>query len=208
MRKMLLVLLLLWVGGVCVSAATAYELSADIVGMSGGNTMISKMYMKGNNVRWETPEQDTYTIVRTDQGTSWLVMPGQRMYMEMKPDPSQRIPGERMEGEVSRKLIGTEVIDGHPTEKYEVTYRDDGEEHRMFQWMATDLNFPVKTASGDGSWSMEFRNIKMGSQPEDLFEVPAGYRKMALPVTPGAGMGKGMSPGDMKGFPRPPGNAQ
>ena len=38
---------------------------------------------------------------------------------------------------------------------------------------------PVKTAALDNSWEMEFKNIRTGSQPESLFEVPAGYKKLS-----------------------------
>jgi hypothetical protein len=58
-----------------------------------------------------------------------------------------------------------------------------------YQWMATDINFPVKTAAVDGSWSMEYKDIKLGSQPDSLFELPAGYQKMSIPSMP-PGVGK------------------
>ena len=77
--------------------------------------------------------------------------------------------------------MGSETIDKHPAKKYEVTYTESGKKTRMYQWMATDINFPVKMAAVDGSWSVEYRNIKMGSQPDSLFEVPAGYSKMDMP---------------------------
>ena len=54
----------------------------------------------------------------------------------------------------------------------------------MYQWIATDINFPVKTASVDGSWTTEYKNIKMGGQPDDLFEVPDGYQKSTMPNMP------------------------
>ena len=53
---------------------------------------------------------------------------------------------------------------------------------------------PVKTAAVDGSWSQELKNIKMGSQSDSLFELPAGYQKMQMPQLP---MMQGM-PGGMK----------
>jgi hypothetical protein len=31
---------------------------------------------------------------------------------------------------------------------------------------------------------MEYRNIKLGPLPDSLFELPAGYEKMAMPVIP------------------------
>lgn len=43
------------------------------------------------------------------------------------------------------------------------------------------VNFPVKTAAVDGSWTQEYRNIKMGPQPNSLFEVPSGCKKLQAP---------------------------
>ena len=90
-----------------------------------------------------------------------------------------------MRGEVSRKLIGAETIDGHPTQKYEVTYTEAGKTEKMYQWMATDIKFPIKMAAVDGTWTMEYKNIKMGSQPARLFELPSDYKKMVTPSMPG-----------------------
>ena len=117
----------------------------------------------------------------------WIVMPDKKSFMEMPFDPKQkpRIE-ERQAGEVSRKLIGSENIDGHPTQKYEVTIREGTKTEKLYQWMATDIHFPIKAAAIDGSWSVEYKDIKT-SVPDTLFEVPAGYQKMSLPTMPGMG---------------------
>ena len=113
-------------------------------------------------------------------------MTGEKMYMEMPIDLSQKPKvEEKFEGEIERKQVGTETIDGHPTKKYLITYKVSNKQDQVYQWMATDINFPVKTAAVDGSWMQEFKNIKMGSQPDSLFEVPAGYQKIQMPQMPG-----------------------
>jgi hypothetical protein len=88
---------------------------------------------------------------------------------------------EKFEGEIERKHIANETIDGHPTKKYLITYKSGNNKEQVYQWLATDINFPVKTASVDGSWVQEFKNINMGSQPDSLFEVPSGYQKIQMP---------------------------
>jgi hypothetical protein len=112
--------------------------------------------------------------------------------MEMKLNQSRQPGvGEKVQGEISRKLLGSETIDAHPAQKYEVTYTAQGKTTKMYQWMATDINFPVKMAAVDGSWTTEYKNIKMGGQTDDLFEVPGGYTKSEMPSIPG--MPKGMA---------------
>jgi hypothetical protein len=171
----------------CVATSTwAVEFSADAVTTAQGRTMTSKMYVKGKKARMEMQGQPSYTIMRGDKEMVWIVNPEQKNYMEMKLDPNQKPKVEdKVQGEVSRKLIGSETIDRHPSQKYEVTCTVQGRTEKVYQWIATDIKFPVKTAAVDGSWATEYRNIRMGGQSNDLFEVPAGYRKMSMPTMPG-----------------------
>ena len=50
----------------------------------------------------------------------------------------------------------------------------------VFQWIIPRSNFPVKSAAADGSWTLEYKNIKSGKQPASLFKIPAGYKKFSL----------------------------
>ncbi|NPU85938.1 MAG: DUF4412 domain-containing protein [Syntrophaceae bacterium] len=187
MKKRLFVLAAMMIALIFAGTALAMEFSADMVNKGkGGKGMTSKVYMKDKKFRWESKQQDTITISRQDLMKTWIVMPKQKTYMEMTFDPSKaQEPQEKMKGEISRKLVGSDTVDGHPTKKYEITYKDGQRQMKSYQWLATDLNqFPVKSAAVDGSWSMEYRNIRMGSQPDSLFEPPAGFKKMAMPGMP------------------------
>lgn len=184
------------------SAAVSLEFSADVINRAKGQMATSRMYMKNKKMRWDSRIGDNYNIVRQDLNTSWIIMPKQKTYMEMKSNQSEQIPQEKIKGEISRRLIGSESIDGYPTRKYEVTYNDGRQVLKSYQWIATNLNFPVKMAAIDGSWSMEYKNIIIGTQTDSLFEIPAGYKKMAIPGMPGTG--KGGLPGKLsKGYAAP-----
>jgi outer membrane lipoprotein-sorting protein len=163
------------------------EMSATVISNSGGRTATSKFYMKGGKVRMEMEAAGgMYTIARRDLKKVWVVMPPNKSYMEMEEGKEQQqLPEDKVKGEVSRKEVGKETIDGHPTVKYEVTAKVDEKTMTTYQWMATDINFPVKAAAVDGSWSVEYKDIKIGGQSDDLFELPAGYKKTAIPVMPG-----------------------
>lgn len=197
MKKFLLSVCAVLFSIAAASFSFALEFSADMVTKAGkGQEMSSKMYMKANKFRMEMKGADSYSIVRQDKNLMWMMTPSQKMYMEMKVDPKQNPKvEEKVKGEVSRKLLGSETINGHPSKKYEVTYKEGKTEEKMYQWFATDIKFGIKSAAIDGSWSTEFKNIKMGSQPDSLFEVPAGYQKMSMPNIPGMG---GMPPGMKK----------
>ncbi len=176
--------------GVFLFSGTAFalEFSADtITTHKDGQKMSGKIYYKADKFRMDMKSpQDMSTIMRRDKSVTWSVMHQQKMYMEMPFQKKDKPMVEgKLEGEVERKQVGTEVIDGHPTKKYLVTYKSGTTQSQIYQWMATDINFPVKTAAVDGSWTQEYKNIRMGSQPDNLFEVPAGYKKMQMPQMPG-----------------------
>lgn len=178
-----------------MQTAVAQELSATLLSTSGGQTLSSKMYMKPDKFRTDNEAAGSSTIVRKDLNKVWMIMTAQKTYMEMPgvTDEQIQMAEEKVKGEVSRKEVGSETVDGHPAIKYEVTASVDDKTVQTYQWWATDINFPVKTAAIDGSWVMEYRDIRIGGQPDSLFEVPAGYKKMTIPGLP-EGM-KGKIPG-------------
>lgn len=194
MRNLLTALVVVVFCIVTFSFAHAMQFSADQIIKSDKHTVSSKVYIKDKKFRSETPGQPSYSIIREDKNVIWMVMPEQRSYMEMTFDPNQKPKVEdKFRGEISRKLVGSETIDGHPTKKYEVTYKEGNRVEKVYVWIATDINFMIKTASIDGRTSSEFKNIKIGSVADSLFEVPSGYQKMSMPSMPGKG--GGMVPG-------------
>jgi Domain of unknown function (DUF4412) len=166
------------------AVASAFEFSADSVMTGKGRTMTGKIFFKADRFRMDVDSpRKMSTITRMDKKVVWSVMPDQKMYMEMPFNPNQNnrpMVDKKVEGELDRKLVGSEIIDGHATKKYLITHKREGRTTQIYQWWATDINFPVKTAALDGSWTQEFRNIKMGNQPNSLFEAPQGYRKMSM----------------------------
>lgn len=163
--------------------ASAFEFSADTIMTSEGMKTKGKIYYKADRFRMDmkSPEE-TIVITRMDKKVIWNIMPREKMYMEIPLNLNNKpMVEEKFGGEIERKHISNETIDGHPTKKYLITYKDGNKKGQVYQWLATDINFPVKTASIDGSWVQEYKNIKMGSQPNSLFEIPAGYTKIQMP---------------------------
>ncbi len=179
-KVLILIISLLFFSG----SAFALEFSADMImtHKEAGKTT-SKIYYKQDRFRMDmnAPEKIT-TITRMDKKVIWNVMHDQKMYMEL-PFTTENKPmvEEKFEGEIDRKYLGSETIDGHPTKKYMITYKVNNIKQQIYQWWATDINFPVKTAAIDGSWVQEYKNIKMGSQQDSLFELPKGYKRFQMP---------------------------
>lgn len=162
------------------STALAAEFSGDMVNTSKAGVVNQKFFISGDKTRMESPQG--IAIARLDKKVMWMLMPQQKMYMEMPLDP-YRVPAtsEKYPGEIERTLMGKETIDGRMTDKYRIVYTAAGIKTTIFQWFAPDIGIPVKTAAEDGSWMMEYKNINMGNQPDSLFELPAGYSKMEMP---------------------------
>ena len=161
------------------SFAWAFDFSADTVSTSQGQVSKGKIYVSNDKVRMDTPGAST--ITRMDKKVAWILMPDQNMYMEQPLSLENVAAAEKVPGELSRTLVGLDTVDGKTVNKYRVTYTSSAGESSMLQWVDSAMNIPVKTAAEDGSWSVEYRNITMGAQPDSVFELPTGYKKFAMP---------------------------
>ena len=157
-----------------LSRASAIDITADMITKEGKITRNGKMYVKDNKCRAEKGSTPIYAIVRGDKGLLWQVNGAENTYVEAKLTPALK-PWieEKIFGEVSRKEIGAETVDGHPTKKYEVTVKQGNKSDTYYQWFATDIRFPVKIANANGKWSVEYKNIKPGAS-DNVFNLPAG----------------------------------
>ncbi|MDD5255089.1 MAG: hypothetical protein PHR11_03440 [Candidatus Omnitrophica bacterium] len=169
------------IGFACLAQApgwAAEEFSAEVVNIAQDQRFEGKVFVGAEKMRMETPE--AITITRMDQKKIWVLMPQQRMYLEQSFSTASLVgTSDKLPGETERTLIGEETIGGRAAKKFRIGYRQDAKEETVFQWYVPDFSIPVKIAAGDGSWVMEYRNIRMGKQPESLFEVPAGYKKFS-----------------------------
>jgi hypothetical protein len=157
-----------------LSRASAIDITADMITKEGKITRNGKLYLKDNKCRAEKGSTPIYTIVRGDKGLLWQVNGAENTYIEAKLTPALK-PWieEKIFSEASRKEIGAETIDGHPTKKYEVIVKQGNKSDTYYQWFATDIRFPVKIANANGKWSVEYKNIKPGAS-DNVFNLPAG----------------------------------
>jgi hypothetical protein len=157
---------------------------------SGGHDSTGKMYWGGSRIRMDMNSQGQNVSMINDmpKKTGYMIMHQQRMYMEItagnpmsqrmrapdiKPyDPAN--PCASREGYTCKK-VGTETVNGRSCDKWEIT----GPQSKQTVWIDQKLHFPIRSVSSDGN-TMDLTNVKEGSQPASLFEVPAGYSKMDL----------------------------
>lgn len=164
-------------------AAANLEFSAEQTVRNGAQSTTGKIYFKADRCRTEiaSPGGPKVAIHRLDKAVTWLLMPNQT-YIEipLRLDQIPRVT-PKIEGEVQRTRVGTERVGGRQTDKYEVTVETKGQKDVVYQWVAPDINFPMKTAGRDGRWESGYNYVTIAPQKAERFEVPAGYKKAPAP---------------------------
>ncbi len=156
--------------------AEALDFSAERIVKNGKSVVKAHVNAKDDRWRFEFSQPQrgaNIIIVRMDRNSSWLILSKQRQYLEVPISNDHRLAvSETMEGEVSREVVGDEMLNGYPTELFEVTVAENGETQQYYQWVTKVQRFPVKTVSKQGQWSEEFRHVRFTTQSPFLFELP------------------------------------
>jgi len=170
--------------------------SATMVTTAKNQVTQMKYYVVPGAMRMEIEQngKQMITIMRTDCGLMWMVMPQQKMYMEMAFGGATKSTGGAAGGsnvmnavhmpnvKFDRRKIGTEQVGQYFCDKYRYTIIEQNNTYTGTMWTARQLNgFPVKWFDDKTGSTIEFRNINLGPQNPSLFEPPAGYRKMVMP---------------------------
>ena len=161
--------------------AWALEFTADQVTRANGKTHLANIFYRDD--RWRLEHHDigpvNVTIVRKDKQVMWLLLSRLKHYKEVPYDAAQapRVQ-EKLEGEISRTQIGTETLDGHPTTVYEIQVREGERTDTYYQWLATDIHFPLKLARKDGSWLVEYRHVRIGHVTDFMFQLPVNFQPL------------------------------
>lgn len=160
---------------------TALEFSADQITKVNGKTHASNIFYRDD--RWRLEHQDVgpvnVTIVRKDKQVMWMLLSRLKHYKEVPYDADQAPKvQESLEGERSRIAIGTETLDGHPTTLFEVHVQEGKQTADYYQWLASDIHFPLKLMKKDGSWSIEYRRVRIGPVSDFLFQLPVNFQPL------------------------------
>jgi hypothetical protein len=180
---LLSVVFLLATGGAVIAA----EFQSDMKIEGAGEEVTGKVFVKGEKMRQEmsTPMGTSVTITDQDAGVMYVLMPEQKMYMEMPLDPDMMMLQtssleESLEGRAEIKKAGTETVAGYKCDIYEIKYNDPGMgESRA--WVSQKLQYPVKVISktSEGTVTLTYFNIVEGKIDPEIFKVPGGYQKLS-----------------------------
>lgn len=148
--------------------------------ISKAENFAGKIFSSKDKTRMETPESTV--ITRTDKNVVWVLLPGEKMYIEYPLQAKNTAAGfHKMPNEVERKLIASETINGKKVNKYQVTYSVNGNNETIYQWVSDDTGTPIKTASVDSNWSYEYDDVQPTTPPTQIFEIPDDYKKFKMP---------------------------
>ena len=153
----------------------ALEFTADRITTIDGRTGKDALFYRDNMWRLEHHARGpvSVSIVRKDKRIVWLLLSRIRHFKTV-PYSEEQDPmvTEKLEGEVSREEIGQETREGHQTILYEVTTKRGERTEVYYQWLATDIHFPMRLMKKDGSWSVEYQQVKIRTLSDSLFQLP------------------------------------
>jgi len=161
--------------------------SADLVKTVRSKTTTAKVNVTETAIRSEGV-QDGHkyiSIVRYDRKVMWSLMPDTKMYIEMPiPAGADAANGmkEMMKGvQTKEESLGSEGVNGFLCDKSRMTVTWQGTTSTTIEWKAKDLGgFAIKTKNETSGDSTEYKNIQPGPQDPLLFELPGGYKKIAM----------------------------
>jgi hypothetical protein len=159
--------------------------SAHQVVTIGGTTIMGKVFAANNAVRFQDQGGQFIHIVRADRGIIWALLPAQKAYLELPLRPEGQLmtsltPRSNVQT-LHRDTLGSEQLSVYHCDKSRVQTLLSGKTHTWIEWAAKELNgFVVKRQDEEGSWSIEYQNVRLGPQDASIFEVPAGYHRIDI----------------------------
>ncbi len=170
-------------------SALGAEFTADMVisSKAAGADMTGKVFVKGNALRQEldTPVGVQTTIIPSGAAVMYVLLPGQKMYMEIPNTQVTLDSSENLEANMANQCKvtkkGSETIGGYSCDVYHIVYSDKklGE---GTVWVSGELNYPLKifTVTPQDTATILYKNIRQGKLDNGLFSLPAGYKKFSM----------------------------
>jgi outer membrane lipoprotein-sorting protein len=167
-------------------SGSAAEFTAQMVLKDNDKTMPGKIFVKGDKMRQEFIDErgQSVTIVRKDKKKIWVVMPQDKVYLELPfkgelPGQFLALPADGLK----KRQVCTESVSGYSTKRIQVTV-PGGSAGPMIQtyWMCEKLGMPLKMECREKRFSVEYRDIKEALVEDKLFEPPPGYQKITTPA--------------------------
>ncbi|HEU4627482.1 MAG TPA: DUF4412 domain-containing protein [Steroidobacteraceae bacterium] len=173
--------------------APTVSYSADRIIETEAGTITGKVYAARGMERQESTMSgmSTILILRHDKQVGYMLMPAQHMYQQLDFAQAKKQAGAQAADQVDITEVGHETIEGLPTTKYKAVMKDGS--GGGFMWITSDgiaikMDMLSKSERAKTRMTLTLKNVQIGAQDPQLFEVPADYK--ALPKFSGvAGLG-------------------
>lgn len=122
------------------------------------------------------PELSRMVVInRGDKQVGYTLYPNKKRYMTHPETEKEK--GD--EPKIEKTKVGSETIDGHPTDKFKVRIiQKDEKVSEGFMWNARDLDgmtIKTETENNDFKMTTELKHIVLKRPAASLFEIPSGY---------------------------------
>lgn len=159
--------------------------------VKSSNKLISKIWVSGGNSRCEAYDKGEMVIdiTRKDSACHYLIYDKTKriLAMPLSESTSEKIGALTGTGErnVKKEFLATEEVEGYMCKKYRITITkstpDGGKRDVSYHEWWTDKPFEICIQHDNhASGLIVTRNIRQGTQPAHLFELPKGYQMMSM----------------------------
>ena len=169
----------------------AAEFTADLIQTGPKTLNKGKLYVKGGKIRQEVTEGSKFIVIdRPDKDLTWIMNPKYKTYMKVTDAIIRGIDDprawERFK-DVGKALPATKAtINGYSCTKRSWVLGKGKLQKTLTEWKSDKLNFVIRRQKKElaSTWLIDYKNIKVGTVPDSVFEVPKGYQLVPTPVAP------------------------
>jgi hypothetical protein len=157
------------------------QLRGNILMVQGVDSTAGKIFVKDNKYRMELNQRghDFVVIVDQDSNVTYLLMPPEKIYMDMPTDDQMSLMNDPFQGlkyainHGTETFLTSERVGGQNCDKYSVSIDSN---KIVTYWRLKRFNFPVKIVGSVAPHNtMEMSNIKIAALPDSLFVVPEDF---------------------------------
>lgn len=129
-----------------------------------------------NTLSVDQQAMSSTVIIRLDKQVVWTLMPQQRLYVETVVKPADVARVAAMSRDWSAlKPVGTELVNGQMADKYD----QSSDTCAVYTYVSSGSHLPLKTEATcpDTHVVTDYKNVRPGAPPAQVFELPGGYEK-------------------------------
>jgi hypothetical protein len=171
----------------CAAETESYSLTQVSIGPGGGQKALTRWFVtpekSRNEMAPDASDTASYVVVitRRDKGLAWTLFPTRKAYIERALEEGElRRLAERFKADLKVEELGKDRVLGHDCNKQRVrgAVKIGSRMVKSAQtvWQCGAFDIPLRIEGEDGSRTRT-TEVKVGPQPDWLFELPRGYRK-------------------------------